>query len=328
ELEEYFGSQIPKYAILSHCWGVEEVEFQHINGSEWHGMCGATKIQYASSQCKKEGLRYIWIDTCCIDKSSSAELSEAINSMYGWYEGSVVCYAYLEDVGRALSTQTSYGPSNKDKTVEESRWFTRGWTLQELIAPAKVDFFDNQWQYLGRKEDLSPLLSRITSIPEDVLTKPENRRDCSVAKKMAWAAKRQTTRIEDVAYSLFGIFDVNMPLLYGEGRGAFTRLQEEILKETDDQSLLAWGLVGNRNLDRPMDTGVFANSPDAFLGSEDVVPFPSKPRRQPHSVTNKGVRIELPVTRNTESGFYPRCEFAILDCQIKDDFSGAIGIPL
>jgi hypothetical protein len=103
-------------------------------------MCGATKIQYASSQCKKEGLRYIWIDTCCIDKSSSAELSEAIDSMYGWYEGSVVCYAYLEDVGRALSTQTSYGPSNKDKTVEESRWFTRGWTLQELIAPAKVDF--------------------------------------------------------------------------------------------------------------------------------------------------------------------------------------------
>jgi hypothetical protein len=267
-------------------------------------MCGATKIQYASSQCKKEGLRYIWIDTCCIDKSSSAELSEAINSMYGWYEGSVVCYAYIEDVGRALSTQTSYGPSNKDKTVEESRWFTRGWTLQELIAPAKVDFFDNQWQHLGRKEDLSPLLSRITSIPEDVLTKPKNRRDCSVAKKMTWAAKRQTTRIEDVAYSLFGIFDVNMPLLYGEGRGAFTRLQEEILKETDDQSLLAWGLVGNRNLDRPINTGVFANSPDAFLGSEDVVPFPSKPGRQPHSVTNKGVRIELPVISGREHGFF------------------------
>jgi hypothetical protein len=145
---------------------------------------------------------------------------------------------------------------------------------------------------------------------------------------MTWAAKRQTTRIEDVAYSLFGIFDVNMPLLYGEGRGAFTRLQEEILKETDDQSLLAWGLVGNRNLDRPINTGVFANSPDAFLGSEDVVPFPSKPGRQPHSVTNKGVRIELPVISGREHGFFTSYALAILDCQIKDDFSGGIGIPL
>jgi hypothetical protein len=248
--------------------------------------------------------------------------------MYRWYEDSIVCYAYLEDVGRALSTQTPCRPSNKDKTIEERRWFTRGWTLQELIAPAKVDLFDNQWQYLGSKDDLSPLLSRITSIPEDVLTEPENRRDCSVARKMTWAAKRQTTRIEDVAYSLFGIFDVNMPLLYGEGRGAFIRLQEEILKETDDQSLLAWGLVWNHYWDCLRPTGVFANSPDAFLGSEDVVPFPSKPGRQPHSVTNKGVRIELPVITGPEQGSSTSYAFAILDCQIKDDFSGAIGIPL
>jgi hypothetical protein len=289
-------------------------------------MCGATKIKYASSHCKEEGLRYIWIDTCCIDKSSSAELSEAINSMYGWYEGSIVCYAYLEDVGRALSTQTSYDPSNKDKTVEESRWFTRGWTIQELIAPRMVDFFDKQWQYLGSKKDLYPLLSRITSIPEDVLLEPKNRRYCSVARKMTWAAKRQTTRIEDVAYSLLGIFDINMPLLYGEGRGAFIRLQEEILKETDDQSLLAWGLNGY--MERVLDYGVFANSPDNFLGSEDVVPFPSKPGRQPHSMTNKGVRIELPVLADPTHLIPPELPFAILDCQIKDDFSGAIGISL
>ncbi|KAH8750877.1 heterokaryon incompatibility protein-domain-containing protein [Hyaloscypha finlandica] len=316
KLEEYFGSQIPEYAILSHCWGMEEVTFQHISSSEWHGMCGATKIKYASSRCKEEGLRYIWIDTCCIDKSSSAELSEAINSMYGWYEGSIVCYAYLEDVGRSLSTQTSYGPSNKDKTFEASRWFTRGWTLQELIAPTKVNFFDKQWQYLGSKRDLSPLLSRITSIPEDVLTEPKNQRNCSVARKMTWAAKRQTTRIEDVAYSLFGIFDINMPLLHGEGRGAFIRLQEEILKETDDQSILAW------------DNGVFASSPDNFLGSEDVVPFPSKPGRQPLSMTNKGVRIEVPVLAHSTDRSSFKYPFAILDCQINDDFSGAIGIPL
>jgi hypothetical protein len=145
---------------------------------------------------------------------------------------------------------------------------------------------------------------------------------------MTWAAKRQTTRIEDVAYSLFGIFDVNMPLLYGEGRGAFIRLQEEILKETDDQSLLAWGINGDLHFKDFIDNGVFASSPDNFLGSEDVVPFPSKPGRQPLSMTNKGVRIEVPVLANPTdlSSFKYPC--AILDCQMNDDFSGAIGIPL
>jgi hypothetical protein len=141
-LEEYFDSQIPEYAILSHCvsflsvlhlclhrvlleerradrtlfkWGAQEVTFQHINDSEWRTMRGATKMQHASSYCREQGLRYIWIDTCCIDKSSSAELSEAINSMYGWYEGSNVCYAYLEDVELALSTHTLEDPAKKRK---------------------------------------------------------------------------------------------------------------------------------------------------------------------------------------------------------------------
>jgi len=359
-LEEYFGSQIPKYAILSHCvsslsmlhlclyrvlleerkadctllkWGAQEVTFHHINDPEWRTMRGATKIQYASSYCKKQGLRYIWIDTCCIDKSSSAELSEAINSMYGWYEGSIVCYAYLEDVELALSTHAPEDPAKKDKAIRESRWFNRGWTLQELIAPTKVYFFDSQWRSLGSKEELSPLLSSITTIPEDVLAQSRNRRACSVARKMTWAANRQTTRIEDVAYSLLGIFDVNMPLLYGEGRKAFIRLQEEILKETDDQSLLAWGLDVEKDLDVSMTlAGVFANSPAAFLGSEDVVPIPSNPRRQPQSMTSRGLRIEVPVwTRSwtrSEVSFVPLCPFAILDCQYKNDFTGAIGIPL
>jgi hypothetical protein len=277
-------------------------------------------------------LHYIWIDTCCIDKSSSAELSEAINSMYGWYEGSVVCYAYLEDVELALSTHAPDHPAKKDKAIRESRWFNRGWTLQELIAPTKLYFFDSQWRSLGSKEDLSPLLSSITTIPEDVLAQSRNRRACSVAKKMTWAANRQTTRIEDVAYSLLGIFDVNMPLLYGEGRNAFIRLQEEILKETDDQSLLAWGLDVEEDLDVFMTlAGVFAKSPAAFLGSEDVVPIPSNPWRQPQSMTSRGLRIEVPLWTKpwTRSDvFAHRCPFAILDCQYKNDFTGAIGIPL
>jgi hypothetical protein len=314
-------------------WGAQEVTFQHINDSEWRTMRGATKIQHASSYCKEQGLRHIWIDTCCIDKSSSAELSEAINSMYEWYEGSIVCYAYLEDVELALSTHAPEDPANKDEAIRESRWFNRGWTLQELIAPTKVYFFDSQWRSLGSKEDLSPLLSSITTIPEDVLAQSRNRRACSIARKMTWAANRQTTRIEDVAYSLLGIFDVNMPLLYGEGRKAFIRLQEEILKETDDQSLLAWGLDVEEDLDIFMTlAGVFANSPAAFLGSEDVVPIPSNPRRQqPQSMTSRGLRIEVPLWTKPcrpEISFVHRCPFAILDCQYKNDFTGAIGIPL
>ncbi|KAH8684285.1 heterokaryon incompatibility protein-domain-containing protein [Tricladium varicosporioides] len=329
KLEEYFGSQIPEYAILSHCWGAEEVTFQHINGYEWHDMPGATKIKYVSSYCKEQGFHYVWIDTCCIDKSSSAELSEAINSMYGWYEGSVVCYAYLEDVEYAPIMHVSASLENKYKAIRKSRWFNRGWTLQELIAPKEISFFNRQWRYLGSKGGLSPLLSNITTIPEDVLVEPEKRRDFSVARKMTWAAKRQTTRIEDVAYSLLGIFDVNMPLLYGEGQKAFTRLQEEILKETDDQSLLAWGLIGSFSLDRSIiSTGVFANSPEAFLGSENVVPFPSKPGRQPQSMTNRGVRIEVPLSTNQHFPILDKSPFAILDCHYKNDFSGAIGIPL
>lgn len=292
-------------------------------------MRGAKKIKYASSHCQAEGFRYIWIDTCCIDKSSSAELSEAINSMYEWYACSIVCYAYLEDVESALSAHELDDFDNEGNAIRRSRWFTRGWTLQELIAPKRVKFFNSQWESLSSKEDLSPLLSSITTIPESVLSEPENRRNCSVARKMTWAAKRQTTRIEDIAYSLLGIFDVNMPLLYGEGPKAFLRLQEEILKETDDQSLLAWDLRKKDNwVDYMTCTGVLASSPEVFLGSEDVVPFPSKPGRQPQAMTNRGLRLEVPIWHNPNSTILGRHPFAVLNCQYENDFSGAIGIPL
>ncbi|KAE9376395.1 HET-domain-containing protein [Stipitochalara longipes BDJ] len=194
-LEEYFGTQIPPYVILSHC-----------------------------------------IDTCCIDKSSSAELSEAINSMYDWYSDSVICYAYLEDIEKPIDM--------KDANIEllgKSRWFSRGWTLQELIAPAQVMFFNKDWNYLGDKKELSSLLSQITTIPQEVLLDPFRKVFFSLARKMTWAAHRETTRLEDVAYSLMEIFEVKMPLLYGEGKQAFIRLQEEILKDSTDQSLIAWG---------------------------------------------------------------------------------------
>jgi hypothetical protein len=194
---------------------------------------------------------YIWIDTCCIDKSSSAELSEAINSMYRWYEESEVCYAYLEDVEEdyenacedpdkdANNGSIKSLNENVEKNIRKSRWFTRGWTLQELVAPSQIIFFAKNWSVLGvlgekdndswdPERNLGKLLSSITTIPEAVLADPSLRTSCSVAKKMSWAAYRQTTRDEDMAYSLLGIFEVNMPLLYGEGDRAFIRLQERL----------------------------------------------------------------------------------------------------
>lgn len=322
KLEEYFWGQIPRYAILSHCWGSEEVTFEDINGPGWRDKLGATKIDYACVQCGRDMFEYVWIDTCCIDKRSSAELSEAINSMYSWYEDASVCYVYLEDV---MSLQSSMFPLPSD-TLSKSRWFTRGWTLQELIAPTRVEFFANDWTPLGNKAELSGCLSSITTIPEDVLANPFRRKFCSVARKMSWAAGRQTTLIEDTAYSLLGIFGVNMPLLYGEGRRAFTRLQEEIVKDTDDQSLFAWGVANGPDRALLYSQGVLADSPAAFSQSGNVVPIPSKPGREPYSMTNKGLRINVPLWKYKNN--IHEYTVAMLDCQFENDFSGLLGIPL
>ena len=281
-------------------------------------MAGATKIRYAIVESSRHDLNYVWIDTCCIDKSSSAELSEATNSMYSWYEESEICFAYLEDIPSAQSSTTGLG---------HSRWFIRGWTLQELIAPANINFYGESWTFLGNKTGLSSALSGITSIPEDILIDPSRRSLASVARKMSWAADRQTSRVEDTAYSLLGIFKVNMPLLYGEGEKAFIRLQEEIIKETDDQSLFAWGL--NHGFDRYLmySDGILADSPAAFEGSGNIVPIRGIAGRQPYSMTNKGLRIELPllIPDGTKLPDYP---VAMLDCQFENDFSGSLGIAL
>jgi hypothetical protein len=244
---------IPPYAILSHTWGnnQEEVSFQELQELNSvrqrdskalirHPVAlkkGFSKIRSSAALALAHGFRFIWIDTCCIDKNSSAELSEAINSMYRWYQGSAVCYAFLSDV-RSTSDRTALNPIHGSlpggaEDVASSRWFTRGWTLQELIAPANVYFYNCDWAYLGRKCDnpqFRDLVSSITGIDGRVLDGLLAIEDVSVAGRMAWASKRNTTRLEDTAYCLMGIFQVNMPLLYGEGSRAFIRLQEEILK--------------------------------------------------------------------------------------------------
>jgi hypothetical protein len=175
---------------------------------------------------------FLTYTSCCIDKTSSAELSEAINSMFRWYSRSKVCYAYLTDV--------SY--DGFDDSLPKSRWFTRGWTLQELLAPSSVVFYSAEWTRIGDSEVLISVLRNVTRIDEGILSRTKSLDWVSVAEKMSWAATRETTRVEDMAYCLLGIFDINMPLLYGEGGRAFQRLQEEILRNSQDQSLFAWGL--------------------------------------------------------------------------------------
>ncbi|KAH8654577.1 heterokaryon incompatibility protein-domain-containing protein [Tricladium varicosporioides] len=324
QLEEYFESRVPPYAILSHCWGEGEVLFQDINSSEWHRKTGARKINFACAQTLKGdlNLNYVWIDTCCIDKSSSAELSEAINSMYRWYQNAKICYAYLDDVD-----QRSTDRSNKD--FQQSRWFTRGWTLQELLAPAHVDFYDKYWTYIGNKEgDVLEQIATITSIPKRFIADPGLIPSASIAQKMSWAAGRKTTRTEDIAYCLLGLHNVNMPLLYGEGTKSFLRLQEEILKRSADQSLFAFVDSADREGD-----GIFAGSPDSFKDSRSIIPIPSRggTKTQPHSLSNKGLLIETRYESNEFGdplGVSPGEFYAVLECHYEYDYTSLITIAL
>lgn len=224
-----------------------------------------------------------WIDSCCIDKTSSAELSEAINSMFDWYRNSQACYAYLSDVNSPCDD-----PKSLTESLESSKWFTRGWTLQELLAPRWVEFFDLNWNTLGTKSSLQSEIEAITGISHLF-----DFRNACIAQKMSWASRRETTRIEDEAYCLMGIFEVNMPLLYGEGSNAFVRLQLEILKTSDDESIFAWA---DRDSGTGDGGGLLATSPVFFRGSAGVRPAEYDSSRPSYAMTNKGLRLELFLT--------------------------------
>ncbi|GAW13647.1 hypothetical protein ANO14919_030350 [Xylariales sp. No.14919] len=269
KLIDFSTQQVPKYAILSHCWryGLDEILYEDVEYSElevWQSKKkgAAEKVIKACAEAEKLECDYIWIDTCCIDKRSSAELSEAINSMFSWYRQAGKCLAFLDDI-------------NGLDDLGSSRWFTRGWTLQELIAPDNVRFYNKDWSFVCDRFSMFEKLSDITGVDEMVLRhghEPElsnwddhvheleiHEYQCtcgirgydsdklrgvldtfSVATIMSWAAGRTTSREEDTAYCLLGLFDINMPLLYGEKGKAFRRLQEEIIARTNDQSILTW----------------------------------------------------------------------------------------
>ncbi|KAI0364799.1 HET-domain-containing protein, partial [Pilatotrama ljubarskyi] len=227
------------YAILSHTWSPEgEQSYQEILELRrtlfLHHPQLSLKVKGVCKIARRHGYRYVWIDSACIDKTSSAELSEAINSMYEWYRLADVCYVYLSDVSGKDD------PAGINSEFRLSRWHSRGWTLQELIAPKHVLFLTSSWSVLGSKIVLAETLEEITGIDAPVLKHFYLLESICVARRMRWASRRNTTRVEDEAYCLLGIFGIHMPPIYGEGRRAFIRLQQEILKRIPDQTLFAW----------------------------------------------------------------------------------------
>lgn len=326
ELHEFFDSQIPKYAILSHCWGKDEVTFQQFRAGEARSTEGLHKIFFCCGVAKRLNLEWAWVDTCCIDKTSTAELSEAINSMYKWYRQAEYCFVRLPeslhneeqqarsgdtgtstdvDIGREtwlissnecqsadsdqeLHSQGRYSSPGVIKSLKDSRWFTRGWTLQELLASRSVIFWDRDGNLIGHLDHLHRQVSEITGIDVDYLIGSRSVQDASVACRMSWASRRETTRSEDIAYCLLGIFNINIPLLYGEGaRGAFRRLQEAIIGQSDDQTIFAW----TRESDATLRSSILAQSPADFKDCAFLVP--SQHQAPPSRITSRGVEIHM-----------------------------------
>lgn len=284
-LEEFPRRPPDDYAILSHTWNSvasAEALYSDIKSNGLAGCPdkpGKRKVEGCCKRAKAEGFKYVWTDSCCIDKSNAVELGEAINSMYRWYRESVVCYAYMEDV------------PNEDNVLDpgaafsQSRWFTRGWTLQEMLAPPELHFYDASWDKIAAKQDIIHELETITGVPrQSLLGFDPSTTEATVAQRMSWAARRTTTRDEDRSYSLLGLFDVNLPMIYGEGgRNAFVRLQQAVLERTRDNSIFAWGLKngamsmpeqrtlpigssnpGSSSTDGILSDGIWASSPADF----------------------------------------------------------------
>lgn len=287
-----FTTNIPEYVILSHTWLNEgEVQFDDVDKPEARDMPGYAKLIAACRQASNDGFEWIWMDTCCINKNSSAELSEAINSMYDWYWKAEICYAYLVDV-----------PINEDHTAAESsfvksRWWTRGWTLQELLAPEVVEFYDQEWNQIGTKSSLLARIKAVTNIEERHLLNRETIREATIGAIFSWASARKTTRVEDIAYCLLGLVRVNIPLLYGEGARAFYRLQLELLNQTAEHTIFAWDPVEGDDFE---DMGILAPAPRNFQHAAHIK-IASLPRSvavnssyTTHEMTNRGLRISLP----------------------------------
>jgi hypothetical protein len=319
--EEFFDDKIPVYAILSHRWDADEVSYQDFLAGRKKHTTGYAKIvaccSHAAGQTWTErkyrpdlfdyegitrAIDWVWIDTCCINKESSAELSEAINSMYRWYADAHVCYVYLSDVliHRNLAETTS--------DLQKSKWFTRGWTLQELLAPFGLVFLDRKWRKIGTRSDFRNVISQVTGIAERHFKDLNGPfiPSASIIEKFSWAARRSTSRREDRAYCLLGLFSISMPLLYGEGDNAFRRLLQEIVRSSNDESAFLWDHYINHQ------SGILSVNPWLgpswrFEASEDAQPGECSSfegiTRPPYAVTNQGLELRVPKALAQKSEF-------------------------
>ena len=289
EVTQNWGKDIPPYAILSHTWSTnpdDEVLLSDVQSGTCSTKPAYAKLEKAMERAMLDGWVWLWVDTCCIDKTSSVELSEAINSMYDYYRNAQICYAYLADVETEKPGQN----------FQNSRWWKRGWTLQELLAPKKVKFFNSTWLSIGDKNSLAWVIPEITGIEHDYLVGDLPVEHASIARRMSWAASRETTRDEDVAYSMIGLFDVNMPMLYGEGATkAFIRLQEEIMRVNEDQSIFAWvrsDLNGHH--------GLLADSPRDFRETGHTICYTDIGDQKPATMSARGLNISLPLVHKNQ----------------------------
>ncbi|KAL2693895.1 hypothetical protein Neosp_000461 [[Neocosmospora] mangrovei] len=340
ELHEFNDEKTrSRYCILSHRWDTDEIFYEDLLGSATKPFAktGWSKVGGACNLAMSLGYEWIWIDTCCIDKSSSAELSEAVNSMFRWYQEADICIAYLADV-----QHIDPRPADYVAYLGDSDWFTRGWTLQELLAPRSVEFYSADWKHLGSKNNISLDLQRITGINAAYLNGHKEVTEASVAERMSWASGRQTTRVEDIAYCLLGIFNINMPLIYGERDKAFQRLQHAIIREIDDQTILAWGtsFIGPGEIDQSHHEHqpLLAKSPYAFKDCGDLVPFSSLQANARLEIHQDGIRITSPILWDTEilgdthynplSGHSFVVLLAPLQCRRRDDFFNCVALAL
>ena len=302
QMIDFLGRPPHAFAILSHTWDSEEVTFQAFHHHATRAVAkGWTKIEQTRLEAQRCGFNYVWIDSCCIDKTNNAELTESINSMFQWYSDAALCLVYLSDFDNSAS------PSDRNAMLRGARWFKRGWTLQEIVASRTVHFYDHAWRCFGTQETLRDELASITGIDAGFLSPPQQPgaldiRDLldalPVGRRMAWAAGRQTTKLEDMAYCLIGLFDVSMPMLYGEGsEKAFFRLQEEIIHNSNDLSLFAWTAANGSNTYR----GILARSPDEFASLGNLVLEQDLRFNPDYSMSNKGLRIVTFLKRTEDS---------------------------
>jgi hypothetical protein len=261
---------IPPYAILSHTWGDDdqEVSYKDLTDGLGKSKAGYRKIQFCGEQARRDGLGHFWVDTCCINKVDSVEVQRSINSMFLWYKNAVKCYVYLSDVSMPGDGDESAYKIATQSLFLTARWFTRGWTLQELLAPSSVEFFSSEYKWLGDKFSLERLIHERTGIPVEGLRRYDPKK-FSLDERMSWTAKRETQHEEDMAYSLLGMCNIFLPLIYGEGQeNAFRRLREEVSRSVKGNEVDKLDNLTTKK--DPKFTVPFARDPK-FIGRVDVI---------------------------------------------------------